>query len=150
MLTKNGFGLWSECPNDVRAAWGARAILKDGYVDLLWDRQGGAGEEDDRVVFCKRVDKVLPVVRAKVKELCSAWRGMDPTKSELFVLYEDEGICVKGNTNGSYGYLYLIAYPKNWDHVLNDPSPEVPKSPKEKKARKAKRNKYDKPCRFYW
>lgn len=141
MTLKGAFGLWQECPEDATVAWGARAILRDGFVDLLWDRQSAEGsDEGTRKVFCERVNKVLPVVRAKVKELCSAWRGMRPNEQEVFVLYEDDGIVVKGDTRASYGYLYLVAYAKPgdaaWDSVCKAPAPKVPKPVKRKVSAK--------------
>ncbi len=143
-LNKVGFGLWSECPDDARAAWGARAILRDGCVDLLHDRQGSAGDDEDRRVFCKRVDAVLPVVLAKVKELCSAWHGMRHDEQNVFVLYEDDGVVVKGDTRASYGYLYIVAYAKAgdaaWDSICNAPTPKPPK-PKKVKVKVARSKK---------
>lgn len=36
---------------------------------------------------------------------------MSDNEAGTFVLYEDESIVLKGDTNGSFGYIYLIAYP---------------------------------------
>ena len=34
-------------------------------------------------------------------------------ESETFTLYNDESLVIKGNTNASHGYVYIIAYPEH-------------------------------------
>lgn len=46
-------------------------------------------------------------------------------RAELFTLYDDGFIVIKGNTNASHGYLYVIAYPK---HDVIDPASVKPSS----------------------
>ena len=95
------FGLWNQAPV-AGPAWGARTILTRGEFDLLWDRQTGreAGKG-----FLAKVNAALPAVREAV-------RGARlPQDTTVTTLYVGDGLVVKGSTNGSYGYLYLIAYP---------------------------------------
>jgi len=98
------FGLWNEAP-DSGPAWGARAIFSNGNIDLLWDRQS---TRDADKAFLARVNAVLPIVRDKAKEL--RYSSLAGDVSEVIVLAEHEGLMLKGSTNASFGYLYLIAY----------------------------------------
>jgi len=38
---------------------------------------------------------------------------MSSDKSETFVIFEDDRMIIKANTNASFGYVYVIAYPKS-------------------------------------
>jgi hypothetical protein len=98
------FGLWNEAPT-AGPAWGARAIFSNGSVDLLWDRQTCRDVDD---AFVARVNSALPVAREKAREL--RFSSLAGDVSEVVTLAEMEGIVIKGSTNASFGYLYLIAY----------------------------------------
>jgi len=103
------FGYWKACPEDTKGAWGARVILRSGYVDILHDRQGFKGEA--HAICAKMNAGILDCMKNKVKELWD--RGeLDPREDREHVLCEDDEIRVVGNTNGSCGYLYLLAYLK--------------------------------------
>lgn len=52
-----------------------------------------------------------------ILDMVSRIVGCQPAKmrsgeAETFTLYESDLLIIKGNTNASYGYVYLIAYPK--------------------------------------
>lgn len=106
------FGLWNELPEDgVRYAWGARALLERGEMDILYDRQSWM-DDDSRDLMREMApilnNTVLPKVRRMVKKLCDTG-VMETDYEELFELYDDGNVIVLGNTNGSCGYLYLLA-----------------------------------------
>ncbi|MDH5523067.1 MAG: type IV toxin-antitoxin system YeeU family antitoxin [Desulfobulbaceae bacterium] len=117
------FGLWNDCPENAKVAWGARAILNNGSIDILWDRQSARTPNKETAEAFNRVlnKEVLPVVRKRVKELCNSCE-MSGSENKLFTLYHKHGITVYGNTNGSHGYLYLIGFV---DHDIMDGA-EVP------------------------
>jgi len=72
------FGLWSECPDDVPIAWGARAIADPGVgFSLLGDRQTWAGPANLREVFKIALDRALPIANLNCKRLREGW---DPIK----------------------------------------------------------------------
>jgi hypothetical protein len=109
-------------PLSAPAAWGARAIGSGQGFDLLWDRQCAWGEKEDR----DRIGRLLNghVLKAAMQE----WRDLrdlGEVASDVHkevVLYEDDEIVMKGNSNasgspkyGDPGYVYLVAYLKNTD-----------------------------------
>lgn len=94
-----------------KAAWGARLIVtQQGDVDFVWDRQGADGDEALKAetlawlnggVIRDVIDQAADMLRKRViltNEACGAW------------LYEDRRGVVLGNTNGSCGYLYVVAW----------------------------------------
>jgi hypothetical protein len=105
------FGLWAICPPDAKVAWGARAILNDGQIDLVWDRQSWRGSESpEREAFAAVLNKALREAR---RECLRLWhRGViRRDQNNLVVLYAGPGCQIRADTRGSYGYLYMIAYP---------------------------------------
>lgn len=112
------FGLWDECPADAKIAWGARTIIDEHggeyRIDLVWDRQSTRGAEDHKnelTAFCEKLnDGVLRETFKKATELLRD-REMMQHEAGLFTLYDNDGVKVMGNTNGSCGYLYVIAFP---------------------------------------
>lgn len=111
-MDEHKWGLWSELPKGASPAWGARAILKDGKMDLLWDRQTMTGNTVDRQEFSREMNKrILLSVHEKVEELhkSGVLRG---NEDKLHILFDDETTKVVANTNASYGYLYLLAWRK--------------------------------------
>ena len=106
------WGLKNAVPDNAAIAWGARTILRDGYVDLVPDRHGFCPPHGKAVkAFALALENVLPQVYDRVKELCDQNIMMDDF-AEQHTLYEDDELCVVGNTNASYGYLYLAAWKK--------------------------------------
>lgn len=102
---RNGF------PDDVTDGWGARGILERGEVDLLRDRQDHFGDVDKANKFCAVFNLNKEKWRKNVKELCDKG-DIDPSKTNHVTIYEDEDIIVVGNTQGSFGYLYLAGWIK--------------------------------------
>ena len=134
------FGLWAHCAEDAPVAWGARAIVEGNYdydpsclytkagtrrkrppknaehkmfrhsISLLWDRQSWRGEEEDRKAFGDKISAgIIAACLRQAKELLRDGK-MSTRKEELFELYNQDGVRILGNTNGSAGYLYLIAF----------------------------------------
>jgi len=98
------WGLSSLVPEDAPAAWGARAILQNGFVDLIPDRQG-MGFSDD-------LAKHSLAVWLGTQGL--AWLGriakqMRGDESKLYE-HDDEGFHIRANTNASHGYVYIAAW----------------------------------------
>lgn len=107
------FGLWASCPENAEVAWGARAILENGTFSLLWDRQSWKGPEEKRGQFSAMLNNgILKAVDKKVRELLDKGE-MREDEAKEFVLYHDDKAWVLGNTNASFGYLYMIAFPSN-------------------------------------
>ena len=108
---KRGYGYWKALPEGCKLAWGARAITdRTSTFELLHDRQSFLGSGYERDQFAETLNKVvLPAVRNEVKLLRTMGEMLSYEEGE-FVLYSDNGVTVVGNTNGSCGYLYLLAY----------------------------------------
>lgn len=106
------WGLKSAVPEGAELAWGARAILRDGYIDIVGDRQGFIGPSEEAIKsFSQVVQDALPLVKKRVLSLCDSW-AIDPGLSENHVLFNSEQLHIVGNTKGSHGYFYLAAWKK--------------------------------------
>lgn len=83
--------------------WGARAILSNGYVDVVWDRcQMVGGTDAERSALARWIDKVgMPAIR----KLAKAMTG-DQDFEERF---EQGGYFIVANPKRSHGYLYIGA-----------------------------------------
>jgi hypothetical protein len=94
------------------AVWGARAITNEqGMIDLVYNRQAWYGETEHRKKLGDLINKYLPHIQLRYKQLLREGKvSMD--KSNRVVLAEDldANLHVEGNTNGSFGYLYLVAW----------------------------------------
>lgn len=108
------FGYWKAYPSDSLAGWGCRAILNGHCVDFVPDRQSWKGDK----VFCRKLSRLLDgpgngldQIRQRVYELKSCGELLDNEEKE-YVLVDNDEIIIIGNTNGSCGYLYLLAYLK--------------------------------------
>jgi hypothetical protein len=110
--TRLGYGYNPGLPENVSAAWGARAIItSEGGIDLVHDRQSVIGP----------VGLGLKITSALDTGVADRWMGaatallaagvMSPRQPAEFVLARLDGVIVKGNTLGSGGYLYVCAYP---------------------------------------
>lgn len=117
-------------PPGVKAAWGARTIYTENtkayeanhtkagtkrkrgrvpnfFVELVWDRQGGAGRNEDLQALLAWVDDVgLPAV----KKLCDE-QFITP-ESDAVVSFCDENFEINASPRSSYGYLYIGAWAK--------------------------------------
>jgi hypothetical protein len=99
-------------PEGTPASWGARAIDDPSTFGLLGDRQSVTGGEPHRAALVSMLNGgVLPKARAEWGRLKAAYEvsGSEP---KLVTLYEDFLVKVEANTNGSHGYVYLVAYIK--------------------------------------
>ena len=111
-MSEGKWGLWEALPKGASPAWGARAILKNGRLDLLWDRQSLVGNTVDRREFARLLNKrVLLAVHETVEALWNTGQ-LRPDKDEQHVLYDDDTCICVGNTNASHGYLYMLAWRK--------------------------------------
>lgn len=105
------FGL--HAPTEAPAAWGARAIEDRKGFSLLHDRQQGAGDKEVLRALGKKLNGGI------LRKAQKAWEKIQDetcwtrhTTEGEHVLYEDDEIVMKGNTNGSCGYVYIVAYLK--------------------------------------
>jgi len=107
------FGLKHQIPNDAVCGWGARAIQNGFEIDLLWDRQdcfaiGKDAEKLLKAVINERFNSILrETYRKKYAEGL-----LNGHEDKLETLYEDGGLVIVANTNGSCGYVYLAAWVK--------------------------------------
>lgn len=110
---KLAFGYSNGVPEGVDTAWGCRALVtQDGDVDVLWDRTDAVGSDGERIkLFAYLNNQVGFVWRDRASELLRS-RAMSTREGGEHVLFEDDHVVIKGNTNGSAGYLYVCAYPK--------------------------------------
>lgn len=109
-MTMLRFGYTRGVPEGVETAWGCRAVVTDDdVVHMVWGRIGAVGPEAERLVAYLHdlplrggwQDRAMELLRAGV---------MDPRVDEEFVLYADDAVVIKGNTQASAGYLYVCAY----------------------------------------
>jgi hypothetical protein len=112
MSSELHFGYRGGLPVGATVAWGARAIVtQDGAVDLVHDRQSHFGPEEG-------VDWLLGRLNGGVADRWTSEAArllrqgeMDTRVAQEFVLFEDGEVRVLGNTHGSCGYLYVVAFP---------------------------------------
>lgn len=125
------FGLWSECPAGKKVAWGARAIVERSSlrerrgknihvkhrhrIILVYDRQSMVGDMQDRMSFTRQLNTKLSDILDDIADMFDdGTLSMDMRK--LFtmnaVIPVFGKIVIKGNTNASGRYVYLIAYPE--------------------------------------
>ena len=81
--------------------WGARAIYKDGYIDLLPNRQTYDGENEEFTQWLNV--RALPWLRSEVQKI-----NLDTNDPQILTLSEFK-YELKASTNASYGYLYIGA-----------------------------------------
>lgn len=123
MPPPKGWGLEPE--GDPRFHWSARAILRDGVLDLLWDRAGVEGEAspNERESMAAWLNsKALPLLRANLP---------DPSDSGTYAI-EGDLYRLRYSARRSFGYLYMsatIAY----DATQPTPLPPVREAPKGKR-----------------
>jgi hypothetical protein len=120
------FGYNQGLPECVEAAWGCRAIITpDGAIDVVPDRTSTYGPEDAYRRLAYQLDTMVRGARwrARASELLAAGT-MDPGRPGEHVLLDDGAVIIKGNTKGSFGYLYVCAY-LAYQRV---PEPEIPEA----------------------
>jgi len=108
---KLAWGLREAVPTTAPAAWGARAIFKNGQIDLLWDRQGGIGEAGYVTRLVHKVNDALSKVREEAARLHEKGE-LAGRYAKQYTLYEDETLLIVGDTLASQGYLYLAGWLK--------------------------------------
>lgn len=107
------YGYNQAIPKDVGGVWGARLIWPN---DLLWDRQSIARHEDQASdEELERLTGWLNSIAVKEmrEKLSDPWKlGLHPNEDMEAIIYEDEIGKIIGNTLGSHGYVYVVAYLK--------------------------------------
>jgi len=97
------------------AIWGARAIVENssmGFALVPGRNSWYTEDERARKALVVALNKgVLDACRAEFVRLRDENWDINRVSQE-YVLFEDDAIRVVGNTNGSYGYLYLAAWIK--------------------------------------
>lgn len=108
---------WGIYPEDItpRMYWGARAIITDGRVELLPDRQSFMAEDGEskkaKDAFLGWVnDKALPIVNYHVSVRDTYHIDLTGAKEGYRLIAEDRG---------SGGYLYIGAYALKPEDVPN-------------------------------
>lgn len=100
--------------NKVRGKWQGCYLEGDAWVCEDCGYHHYFDEEEDPFPSPKSP------VRDAYRDIIGQRGGqMRTDKAELFTLFDDGIIVIKGNTNGSCGYLYVIMYP---NHVVIDES----------------------------
>lgn len=109
--TNLSFGYSAGLPEGTTTAWGCRAIVtQTGSVDVVWDRTDAFGEDAERLALLDYLrDTVGTAPFDRAGELLRSYE-MSTREAAEFTLYEDDEVTIKGNTNGSGGYLYICAY----------------------------------------
>lgn len=113
-------------PEGKPVAWGARAIYRDGVVELVWDRNQFCGEPGLFKQAKEVVDKwLLPQLVHEAGDKLSGSEDRDER-------WEAHGWEIIANPNASYGYLYIGAWP------IGDEMPPPPPKGKWKPPPKSK------------
>lgn len=118
-MSRLAFGL--QPPDGAIVAWGARAIFRNGSINIPRDRWDCIGQLKERKSFLRDVGAHLPLICESAHE---AWVNGDlqPDKGGKVTLIDDpveddRHVVVEADTRASYGYLYLVAYKINHGDV---------------------------------
>ncbi len=100
-------------PANATVAWGARAIVdtRGGYatLDLLPDRQQFRGDESNISALQAWLDdEALPELRRRVKHFEPE---LTDGRSHSIIVIERGGWRLMASQRGSFGYLYIVAFP---------------------------------------
>ena len=118
-MTDYWFGL--HAPTEAPAAWGARAIEDNEGFSLLHDRQSLAGDKEIlKTLTTKLNGGILQKAQKAWEKIQDETYWARHTTEGEHVLYEDDEIVMKGNTNGSCGYVYIVAYLKTDNNIETD------------------------------
>ena len=90
-----------------KAAWGTRAIWKDGFIDVLADRTSVIGSPEDRAILQQKMASLALNFSDINDRLVS--NGYDTSSNDVFTIYEDDEFIFTCSPQGSYGYLYMTA-----------------------------------------
>ncbi len=90
-------------PDDAVAAWGARGIQERNHVDFPCDRQELVGDRQD--------DFIDWISRTAMTWLQNVGPKLSPCRNEEDELHSECGMYhMRVSTNGSYGYVYVVAW----------------------------------------
>lgn len=137
---------YGDFPRDGRPAWGARFIFPDDY---LGDRSSMAKINGESIAGSQELQdwlnkevlvsdpRILKDSKSRKKDnlkmnpfsqarnvarlLAKNWTIQKSSEKEV-ILYQDEYGIIKANPKGSYGYLYVVAYPREF----SVPAPVTP------------------------
>ena len=101
------WGCTRALPEGTTTAWGARLIWPG---DLLWDRQGTISENEETRKALHDWLNSGPLRSALERMWTGDRAGLSPEQQRTVTLYEDALGCIKGDPQGSYGYLYIVGY----------------------------------------
>ena len=119
---KLAWGLSHAVPDSARAAWGARAIIEGAGFGLLHDRQSVWSADPEAKSALLAIlngphtgDGAIQASMDAVKLLRQGGHICGPNgeggdDAEEHLLYYDGEVKIVGNTNGSFGYLYIAAW----------------------------------------
>ena len=112
-------------PAGVKLAWAARAIYHPSKespyrnedspvrIELLHDRQDWTGDKEELKSLIKWVNREgIDGIKKECEEYF-----IDAGSSEVITFSDDKWI-IEASPQASYGYLYIVAYPKTVDAVL--------------------------------
>ncbi len=120
----------------VAIAYGARAIYaRPGSIELLWDRQSGAGGTPEQLQeLCKWINEYgLPALKKLTID-----EHIQPDEDKAVTINQD-GWFVIANPKQSCGYIYIGIYPVDTgDPNYIPPARPSPKPAPVKKSRKSK------------
>ncbi|HHQ4498984.1 TPA: type IV toxin-antitoxin system YeeU family antitoxin [Aeromonas hydrophila] len=109
MSTIGSWGLHTQ----VQPRFGARAIVEQSGVSLLWDRSGIYGNADDQ--WLTDIDTVLPGFIERLSKLFRQGELLSD-QDKLVTLRQGDWVCL-ANPKASYGYLYLDVYRQEGGNV---------------------------------
>ena len=104
-----GWGYVTKESEKANTVWDARAIIEGESFSILHDRQSIRG--NGKKIAGLLNGGVLAAVRDKVTKLRKAGE-IRADEAKEHVLYDDDELRVVGNTNASFGYLYLVGFIK--------------------------------------
>jgi hypothetical protein len=102
------WGIQNVIPDNALAAWGARAILSQGYVDLLGDRMASLPEvpmeesEDKTALYTWMEEKAMPQIRKDAESI--------PGNDDMVYPIDDVRFHARYGAQRSYGYLYITTW----------------------------------------
>lgn len=105
---------------DGQNAWGARAIFKNGLIDLVGNRQSFQGSSP--IAWQLMVNMQLPILRKKVEEMY--WAGKLPS-DEVVEILDEPGF--RALVRAAGGYLYITAFaPRHSENLVWTGKGEIP------------------------
>jgi hypothetical protein len=113
------FGLNGEIPEDAPAAWGARAIQQDDYLDFPHDRQSiFATNPGSRKALLTMLNdaKLFEYIQEPYRE--ARLRGeLASDEMGVTTLFDSDAFSIKADTRASFGHVYICGYLKSGKDV---------------------------------